>query len=131
MSWDIFALDVPPEIKSVEDMPPDFKPKPLGTRSAVISKIKQLIPTADFSDPAWGLIDGNGWWIEVSMGKNEDCDGFSLHVRGADEAVAVVAGILDGLGIRGIDAQTAEFFVSGPTAIESFQSWRSYRDKSV
>jgi hypothetical protein len=131
MSWDVFALAVPPEIKSVEEMPPDFKPMSLGTRSAVISKIKELIPTADFSDPAWGLIDGDGWSIEVSMGKNEDCDGFALHVRGADEAVAVVAGILDGLRIRGIDAQTAEFFIPGPTAIESFQSWRAYRDRAV
>jgi hypothetical protein len=122
MSWDIFALDIPPEIKSVEEIPSDFKPKPLGTRSAVISKIKELIQTADFSDPAWGLIDRDGWSIEVSMGPKEVCDGFSLHVRGADEVVAVVAAILDCLSIRGIDAQTAEFFIPEPAAIESFQS---------
>ena len=47
MSWDIFALDIPPEIKSVEEIPSD-SPKPLGTRSAVISKIKELIPNRRF-----------------------------------------------------------------------------------
>lgn len=104
MSWDIFAMDVPGEFKSVEEIPFDFQPKSLGTRSAVISKIKQVIPTADFSDPAWGLIDGDDWSIEVNVGRDEECDCVTLHVRGGDEAVAAVASILDGLGIRAIDA---------------------------
>jgi hypothetical protein len=48
MSWDIFAMDVPHEFESVEVIPLDFKPKSLGTRSAVIVKIKEVFPTADF-----------------------------------------------------------------------------------
>jgi hypothetical protein len=130
MSWDIFAMDVPHEFKSVEVVPLDFKPKSLGTRSAVIVKIKEVFPTADFSDPSWGLIDGDGWSIEVSMGEDGECDGFTLHVRGSDGAVAAVTSILDGLRIRAIDAQTGEFFVAGPTAIESFQAWHAWRERA-
>jgi hypothetical protein len=54
MSWDIFAMDVPPEFKLMEEIPSDFRPKPLGSRSAVIAKIKNIIPTANFSDPSLG-----------------------------------------------------------------------------
>ena len=90
MSWDILAMDIPHEFKSVEEIPLDFKPEPLGARSAVIAKIKDVFPTADFSEPSWGLIDGDGWSIEVSMGKDEMCDGFALHVRSGDGAVEAV-----------------------------------------
>jgi hypothetical protein len=75
------------------------------------------------------LIDGDGWSIEVRMGEDGECDGFALHVRGSDGAVAAVTSILDGLGIRAIDAQTGEFFVAGPAAIESFQAWRAWQER--
>lgn len=130
MSWDIFAMDVPPEFKLMEEIPSDFRPKPLGSRSAVVAKIKSITPTAKFSDPSWGVIEKDGWSIELNMGDDEMCDEFAFHVRGdGDEAVEVVARILDGFGIRGIDPQTGGLFVAGPSAIASFNEWRAFRDK--
>ena len=130
MSWDIFAMDVPPQFKSMEEIPSDLRPKPLGSRSAVIAKIKGIIPTANFSDPSWGVIEKDGWSIELNMGNDEICDDFAFHVRGdGDEAVEVVARILAGLGIRGFDPQTGGLFVAGPSAIASFNEWRAFRDK--
>jgi hypothetical protein len=131
MSWDIFVQDLPLSAKSVQEIPPDFKPKSLGSRSRIISQIKEIIPAADFSNPSWGLIDGDGWSIEVNIGKVEDCTGFAFHVRGDEAAVGAVASILDHLGLRALDSQTGEFFVSGPKAIESFRNWRTYRDNIV
>jgi len=131
MSWDIFVMDMPSDITSVGEIPSDFRPRSMGSRSAIISKIKEIIPTADFSNPSWGLVLGDDWSIEVNIGEDEECDGFALHVRGGDAAVGAVASILDGLGIRAIDSQTGEFFVSGPSAIESFRKWRAYRDHVV
>jgi hypothetical protein len=130
VSWDIFAMDFPAEVKSVKDIPRDFKGGQLGTRSSIISKIKEVIPTANFSDPSWGLIDGDGWSIEVSIGA-EECNGFAFHVRGGDEAVGAVAKILEHLNVRAFDAQTGDFFVAGPAALESFRRWRNYRDQVV
>jgi hypothetical protein len=131
MSWDIFVMDVPSDIASVGEIPSDFKPRSLGGRSTIISKIREIIPTADFSNPSWGLVLGDDWSIEVNIGEDEECDGFALHVRGGEAAVGAVASILDGLGIRAIDSQTGEFFASGPSAIESFRKWRAYRDQVV
>jgi len=65
------------------------------------------------------------------MDRDEECDCVALHVRGGDGAVAAVASIVDDLGIRAIDAQTGEFFVPGPAAIESLQAWRAYRDRQA
>lgn len=131
MSWDIFVQDLPPDAKSVADIPADFKPASIGKRSMVIERIKEVVPTANFSDPSWGLIDGDGWSIEINIGAKEDCDGFAFHIRGADAAVDVVAAILQHLKLRALDSQTGDFFVAGAEAIDSFRKWRAYRDHAT
>jgi hypothetical protein len=131
MSWDIFAQDFPVDAKTPDDIPDDFEPRSLGSRASVISKIKEIIPAADFSDPAWGLIVGDDWSIEINIGEGEDCDGFALHVRGEEAAVGAVASILDHLELRAVDSQTGEFFVSDAAALESFRKWQAYRDSVV
>lgn len=53
MSWDLFVMNLPPEIKSSKDIPRDFNPSPIGPRSEIIAKISALYPECDFSDPTW------------------------------------------------------------------------------
>jgi hypothetical protein len=127
MSWDIFVQDLPSEAKRVADIPSGFRPSLIGKRSEIIDSIIRVIPTADFSDPSWGLIDGQDWSIEVSLGPEEECPGFTLHVRDGDGAVGAVAAILRQLNLRALDSQTGEFFVANESAVESFRQWKKYR----
>jgi hypothetical protein len=129
MSYDIFVQDIPRDAKSLEDVPADFEPAPLGKRSHIIEKIQRAIPEADFSDPAWGRIEGDDWSIEINMRKEEDCTGFTFHVRGTELALGVVEAILNSLHLRGIDPQARDFFVAGARATASFHRWRAYRDQ--
>jgi hypothetical protein len=129
MSWDIFVQDLPREAKIVADIPADFKPRSIGGRSTIIAKIKEVIPTADFSDASWGRIEGDGWSIEINMGKTEECDGFVFHVRGAEAAVGTITTILQHLGFRALDSQTGEFFAGGADAEKSFRDWQAFRDR--
>ncbi len=129
MSWDILVFDFPRNAATVADIPADFTHGLIGTRQAMIEKIKEVVPTANFSDPAWGLIDGGDWSVEVNMGKEEECNGLAFHVRGGDGAAGVVAAILQHLNLRAVDSQTGDFFVPGPKALESFGQWRRYRDQ--
>jgi hypothetical protein len=130
MSWDILVQDMPAEAKVVADIPDHFKPKPLGLRSELISRIVALVPEADFSDPSWGLIDGPDFSIEVSLGPQETVSGFSFHVRGGDAAAGLVSEILASLSLRAFDTTTGEFFQPS-TAVESLRKWRAYRDRAV
>jgi hypothetical protein len=129
MSWDIFAQDLPRDAKSIKDIPEGFLPASIGERSAIIAKIKEVVPSADFSEPSWGLIDGDGWFIEVNIGESEICRGFAFHVRGGDAAAGVVAAVLQHLNLRAIDSQAGDFFIAGPEAIDSFHRWRAYRNQ--
>jgi hypothetical protein len=131
MSWDIFVHDFPDSLASVSDIPDDFQPPMIGSRSEVTIKLLEVFPDADFSDQEWGVIDVDDFSIEVSIGSDEPCTGFALHVRGGDGAVGAVAAILDHLQLRAIDMQTGEFFIAGEKAQESFGKWREYRDSVV
>ncbi|MCH7861345.1 hypothetical protein ACQKOH_15320 [Sphingomonas sp. NPDC092331] len=130
MSWDLYAQDFPP-VASVEDIPEDFDPQPLGPRDTVILKIRAVLPDVDFSDPGWGLLRREGWSIEFNLGNDAECSGVSLYVRGGGaDAMEVVDSILHAIGARGIDLQTSRFFTL-EAARKSFGTWQDYRDQVV
>lgn len=128
MSWDITCQKLP-DVPTVADIPDDAQLELIGSRDSVIAQIVAVVPNADFSDPTWGVIEGSGWSIEVNIGKEQECTGFMLHVRGGvEEAIEVISAILDSTNLRGIDLQTGDFFARD-TARESFAQWQSYRDQ--
>lgn len=127
VSWDILIQDLPRDVLSVAEIPEDFRPEPLGSRAALITKIRQWAPSADFTDPAWGQLVTADFVIEVNMGDQEACDSIMLHVRGGGSAADFVAGLLDHLDLPAIDCSAGEFF-SPSAAAASFQTWQDYRD---
>ena len=130
MSWDIFVQDLPADAETVDAIPADFVPRPLGSRADIIAAIRRVVPSANFTDPTWGQIEAPAFSIEVNLGHDDVVGSFALHVRGGDEAVACVAAILDALGVRAIDSSSGEFF-NREAAAQSFGRWRRYRDQVI
>ena len=108
MSWDIYVQDIPSSVKSVSEIPDDFKPSSLGN------------------------INGPDFSIEVSLGELEDLDHFVFHVRGSDLAAYVVADILRHLGLRAFDpnSRSGIFELEGDPAA-GLRGWQEYRDHIV
>lgn len=127
MSWDVLIQDFPPNALQVAEIPDDFKPRNLGPRAALISKIQSLLPEVDFSDPSWGIYDSREYSIEFNIGSDEICESLMLHVRGSGDAMITVEQILRHLNLRGIDFQTGEFFRLADGK-RSFEEWVAYRD---
>jgi hypothetical protein len=130
MSWDISIQNLPAEVQSIDEIPGNYQPAPLGAQSDLIARIQQVLPEVDFSDPTWGILDQPNFSIEFNMGSSDICDGFMLHVRGGGGAVPTIARLLDHLKLRAIDCQTGDFFSSG-AAEDSFSQWQSFRDRSI
>ena len=130
MSWDIFVQDFPPGAKRIKDIPDDFKPrKVIAKRSEVLRVILELAPQADFTDPTWGRIDGDGFSIEVSIDEEEDLGGFAFFVRGVNpDVITLIADILDRLKLRA--TTTSGFFRRG-SSIRSFERWQAYRNQVI
>jgi hypothetical protein len=131
MSWDIFVQDIPSDAKSVEDIPDDFSPKPIGSPADVLEAVRSVAPFADFSDPTWVQIDAPGINIEVSIRSEEPLASFAFHVRGGDCSAGVVSDILSRLRLRAFDPASDSGIFDPQSASESFQKWKEYRDRVV
>lgn len=129
MSYDLFVQDLPPDLDTVDDIPDDFKPRSLGARSDLIRMILEIFPAANFSDPTWGLIDGDGFSIEVNLGDAEIVPSFALHLRGGEHALPAAHHLLDSLGLDALDPQAESgLFVFDEEAVANFEAWRRFRD---
>ena len=128
MSWDIFVQDIPATANRVDDIPDDFAPVPLGVRSDVLRRIKEIVPGANFSDPSWGTFEGPNFSVEFNIGNATNVESFAMHIRGGDAAVGFVADFLSRCGWRAFDTSSESGIFDPANAIESLRRWREYRD---
>ena len=128
MSWDIFVQDIPPDARTVDDIPASFVPQSIGQRAHIINEIQKVVPFADFSDPAWGIIEAEKLSIEVNLGANETVKDFAFHVRGGDVAAACVSDLLKHLNLRAFDGGTGDIF-DHERASAGLEQWRAYRER--
>jgi len=88
MSWDIsvYAAKFPPP--PVAEMLNDWRGDVLGRTDEVRTRISASIPGVNWSEPTWGVFEGDGFSFEFNMGKTEPCDHFMIHVRGGGDVVS-------------------------------------------
>jgi hypothetical protein len=130
VSWDIVIQDLPADARAVEDIPDDFRPSPLGLRTDLIRAVLPVAPLADFSDPSWGVLEGDAFPVEISMGHDEIVESIGLHVRGGDPAAGVVGNVIAHLRRRAVDGSTGDFF-DPAAARDSPGAPRAFRDQVI
>lgn len=128
MSWDIFfvAADAPPAPSA--RMPEDWFSRPIGTCADLRERLSGLFPGTDWTDPAWGVYEGERFTLEFNIGENDPCDGFAVHVRGRGDAVDAVRRIAEVPGWYGADPVQGEWLhhTADPGAgWRAFQNFRS------
>jgi len=129
MSWDLFVQDWG-DVNSLDEIPDDFQPKPIGKRSKVIAQLKSAEPSIDFSNPSWGILENQHFSIEFNMGDSEELDSFAMHVRGDELAIPCIGNILSALELKAASGSTPYFF-----DIESSKAdmarWTAFRDSII
>jgi hypothetical protein len=131
MSFDVFVQDLPPDARSVAEIPDDFAPRPIGRREDIIAGILRAAPSADFTDSTWGHIGGPGFSIEVNIRPGEILQSFAFHVRGSEEALFVITEILAVLKLRAIAPGTKSGFFEPAELGEAYLKWQAYRRQVV
>ncbi|GAB5526030.1 MAG: hypothetical protein Roseis2KO_39020 [Roseivirga sp.] len=109
MSWDLFVQDWG-NVKSLEELPENFEPGPIGERTQIIEQISKAEPTVDFSDPAWGILQNDQFSIEFNMGEEENLYSFAMHIRGEGRVSECIENILKQIKMRAISTSTGKFF---------------------
>jgi len=131
MSWDLFVQDLPNGIESVAEIPDNFEPAQIGSRTRVIDAIRSLYPETNFTDPAWGTLELPGCSIEFNLGSEELLQSFAMHVRGGESAPDVIAHILQGLDLQALDPSSDSGLFQSVAALrsQSYARWLVHRSK--
>ena len=129
MGWDVVAMDLPTDCRDIGSLPEEFSPQPLGNRSDLIRKIKEVYPNANFDRPAYGEILTPEFVIEVCILQEDDVMTIGFHVHGDDSmAVTVIGDILVHLDLRAVDLSSGDVFTR-ENALESFEAWRDWKNR--
>ncbi|MET8040229.1 hypothetical protein ABZU25_05095 [Micromonospora sp. NPDC005215] len=130
MSWDVLIFAAPTHARSVDQIPQDFDPLPLGTGPDIRRCLRENFPDLDLADPAWGRLVGPTWSIEFNIGSDDPVNSIMLYVRGGgDDVLAVVARIVAAIGGRALDISTGEFLTGESTQTVGWHGFQQYRDQ--
>ena len=131
MSWDVMVFDLAGAAPSEIDFGADFKPQSMGSADEVRLKISEHLRAVDWSDPTWGIYEGDGFSFEFNMGKEAETNSFMVHVRGGGDAVKSLLSFTAPNGWSLFDCTTGEFIDPTNPSDEGWKAFQGYRDKIV
>ncbi|MCQ6552840.1 hypothetical protein NPS70_06445 [Streptomyces sp. C10-9-1] len=130
MSWDVLLLRLPDGIASVQDIPDDYTPPPLGRRHEVLAAVSQAAPETDLSDPTWGALPGPTWSVELDIGEEDPVASVMLHIRGSgDDVLTPVFRLAGALGCRVLDCTAGDLIT--PQELSGWHAFQAFRDRVI
>ncbi|MEE1763332.1 MULTISPECIES: hypothetical protein [unclassified Streptomyces] len=130
MSWDVLLLRLPDDLTSVQEIPADHTPDPLGRRHDVLAAVARACPETDLSDPTWGKLCGPTWSIELNIGSQDPVDSIMLHIRGSgDDVLTPVLRLADALRCKALDCSDGSLMAPGRTS--GWHAFQEFRDRVV
>ena len=130
MSWDDCIVRFSQAYESLQDVPQDESPLPLGSTAEVRTAVSSVFPETDWSDPAWGVYFSDLGSIEFSLGDDEPATSLMLHVRASAAIVAPIVELLKKQNWNGIDGSTGQLLEMAPDPTEGIEGWRAFRDRA-
>ncbi|MDH2389097.1 hypothetical protein QCN29_09890 [Streptomyces sp. HNM0663] len=128
MSWDVLLLRLPDDITSVQQIPDDYAPAPLGSRHDVLAVITEAVPDIDLSDPTWGELLSRTWSMELNIGAEDPVDSVMLHIRGSgDDVLTPVLRLAEAMRCKALDCAEGDLITPGQTS--GWHAFQQFRDR--
>ena len=128
MSWDVILMNLgglqPPKEEAL-------RPFPMGTAEHVRASISHSMPSVDWSDPAWGILDREQWSIEFNLGPEPIIEGVMLHVRGGGDPVPEICRLCRENSWEALDCSTGEFLDLAAPARDGWEGFKRFRDRAL
>lgn len=131
MSWDIVIFRSVQKGVLPKDWPDDFKPLLLGRTEEIRKQISLYLPGVDWSDPSWGILDGEGFSIEFNMGAEGEIDSIMLHVRGSGDPVSAIAKFCMPNDWAAYDCSTGDYLDFEYPPHRGWEEFQAYRDQVI
>lgn len=110
-------------------MPQDWRGDVMGVQAEIRQEISTILVGVDWSDPTWGLYDGDGYSFEFSMGKDDPSDGFMIHVHGSGPALSDLLKICERTGWFMLDCSQGEWLHHCDDQEAGWKGFQAYRDR--
>lgn len=128
MSWDVLILRSD-GTTPIHELPKDWRPDPLGDADELRDRLARFFGSLDWSDPAWGILEGNGFSLEFNFTKSGLVDSFMLHVRGGGDAVSPIVAMCKHFCWQALDCSSGDFIDLTNPSTEGWERFQAYRDK--
>jgi hypothetical protein len=130
MSWDVILLNLPPDIRSINDLGDDFD-SVLAPVSDVRKLVSHVVPSVDLSDPGWGILEADDYSIEFSIGEDDPCTSLMLHIRGTESALEPIRALCAATGWKAFDCSDGDLMDWSGDPGKGLREWRAYRDQVI
>jgi hypothetical protein len=127
MSWDVMIMMAEGTPLSLQELPRDWLPKPMGDAAQVRAAISNSLDGVDWSQPAWGTFAGDLFTFEINIIATGSVDAFSLHARGAGDPLPAIVELCSANGWCAFDYSTGERIDLENPSRESWLAFQDYR----
>lgn len=131
MSWDVSLYRFTRQYRTIEEIPGDEQPLPLGSLAEVQAAVSGVFPGTDWSDSVWGVYDSEFGSIEFNVGKDDPVQSLGLHVRASDAIVGGILHLCERVGCQAIDLTDSTFLDQSEHPVAGLEKWREYRNQVV
>lgn len=129
MSWDISFCSAESPPPPVAEMPSDWRGSDFGKPDDVREKISKSLPSVDWTDPSWGLYEGESFSYEFNLGLESPCTDFMVHVRGGGAAVGPLLDLARRWGWYMLDTSQGEWVHHIADSEAGWVEFQKYRDR--
>lgn len=130
MSWDVSVMRFSKAYASVDDIPEDERPLPLGALSQVHAAVADVFVGVDFSDPIWGCWESPFGSIEFNIGAEDPVEGMMLHVRASTEVIPAIVELCRRNSWHALDCSEGDFLADA-NATQGLEAWLAFRNRVI
>lgn len=131
MSWDVFLHKFSRRYSSVDLIPHDEQPLPLGSVTNVQKAVSDVFPGTNWDDPTWGIHDGEFGSVEFNVGEDDPVQSLALHVRADKAIIGGVLQLCERMDCQAIDGTESNFLDQSENPSSGLEKWLRHRNQNT
>jgi len=131
MSWDALIFNGQDVPASIEDVPNDWRPNPLGNPEQIKSKISSVLTNISWDEAGNGKVESPEFAIEFHIAQEEQIDTIGVRIVGDGDPIPILVRLCRTNGWVIFDNQAGDLinFDNNPSA--SWHKFTEWRDRVI
>ena len=132
MSWDVLIFNFNGALPSDEVLTTKgYQPPPLGEAQQVRDQITQSIPTVDWSDPAWGILNTPDFQMQFNLQVDGLVKSYMIHVYGGGNPLPIIQKLCLDHGWYALDTSSGDWLDLNNPSDAGWKGFQQMRDQLI